>query len=239
MGGWTATGGGGGFGGGGGNAGPFVLAGTYNVSLVVDGKTVETKPIRVANDPDVALTALERKRMFDMAMEVHELQRVGSDVTAALNPFNTRVTELAKEVPGRSDIPADVKAQVEAITKDLAGIEPKFAAGGGGRGGGGGGAGAGAAGAQAGGGRGTTAAPSVIARLGQAKNGLMGGMPVTAQTMKAYNESKIEFPKAVADVNAVFARAASLATALAKYNVKLDVPQPIKFGPAAGKKTTN
>jgi hypothetical protein len=28
-------------------SGPFVLPGTYSVALVVDGKTVETKPLRV------------------------------------------------------------------------------------------------------------------------------------------------------------------------------------------------
>ena len=40
--------GGGGFGGGGGgNPGPYVLPGVYNVSLVVDGKTLETRPLRV------------------------------------------------------------------------------------------------------------------------------------------------------------------------------------------------
>src|SRR5262245_34336947 len=68
-------GGGGGFGGGGlPPAGPFVLAGTYRIALVVDGKTVDTKTLRVTDDPDVQLTQVERKRMFDMAMELHTLQ---------------------------------------------------------------------------------------------------------------------------------------------------------------------
>jgi hypothetical protein len=217
-----------------------VLAGTYNVALVVDGKTVDTRPLRVANDPDVALTALERKKLFDMAMEMHELQRVGNDVTGALTPFNTAMTQLVKDLASHNDIPADVKAQFDAINKQLAAVMPKFAAGGGGRGGGAGGAGgAGAAGAQpAGGGRGAAPTPSVIARLGQAKNGLMGGMWPTEQTMKAYTDSRTDFPKAVTEVNAVFTKAAGLATALAKYNVTLDVPAPIKFVAPATKTTT-
>ena len=228
--------GGGGFGGaGGGNAGPFVLAGTYNVSLVVDGKTVDTKPLRVTSDPDVALTLVQRRTLFDMAMEMHELQRAGTDVTSALTPFNTRMTELAKEIPSRNDIPADVKAQFDGVNKDLTTLMPKFAAGGGGRGGGGGGGAAGGAG----GGRGATPPPSVIARMGQAKNGLMGGMWPTEQTMKAYNESKTEFPKAVTELNALFAKATPLATALAKYNVKLEVPPPVKYvAPKATKPKT-
>ena len=49
--------------------------GSYNVALVVDGKTVETKPLRVAGDPEVALTEAQRKQLYDMAMEMHELQK--------------------------------------------------------------------------------------------------------------------------------------------------------------------
>ncbi len=131
--------GGGGFGGaGGGNPGPFVLPGTYNVSLVVDGKTIESRPLKVVADPDVALTVIERKKLYDMAMEMHELQRVANDFSGALTPLNTRMGEIGKEIASRSDIPQDVKASVDSLTKELAAVVPKFAAGaGGGRGGGG------------------------------------------------------------------------------------------------------
>src|SRR5262249_23577518 len=66
--------GGGGFGGGGGgrgfaadaaNPGPWVLPGTYNVALIVDGKTIETKPLRVMADPEVVLTEVDRKKLYD------------------------------------------------------------------------------------------------------------------------------------------------------------------------------
>jgi len=120
--------GGGGFGGGGAApAGPYVLPGVYNVSLIVDGKTIETKPLRVMADPEVALTEIERKRMYDMAMEMHELQKRATEVQNALRPLNTRMTELAKEIAGRNDLPADVKATFEAFNKDLAAFAPKFA----------------------------------------------------------------------------------------------------------------
>jgi photosystem II stability/assembly factor-like uncharacterized protein len=254
--------GGGGFGGGGGNVGPYVLPGTYNVSLIIDGKNVDTKPLKVMADPEVGLTALQRKNLYDMAMEMHDLQRAGGEVTAAIGPFNTRMTELAKEIASRNDIPADVKASVEAINKELAALMPKFAAGGGGgRGGGGGGAAGGAGGgagaaaaapggaagapgaaAQAGGGGGRGGgAATGLARVSQAKNGLMGGMWPTESIMKAYSESKTEMPKAIGDVNALFGKATTLATTLAKYKLTLTVPAPIKapvLKPAAAKKTT-
>jgi hypothetical protein len=65
-----------------------VLPGTYNVSLIVDGKTVETRPLRVVADAEVALTPIERQRMFDMAMEMHELQKRATEVSSALRPLN-------------------------------------------------------------------------------------------------------------------------------------------------------
>ncbi len=210
-------GGGGGFGGAGGaNPGPFVLPGTYTVSLVVDGKTVDSKPLKVNADPEVALTAVERKKMYDMAMEMHGLQRLATDVSNALGPFNTRMQEIAKEIGGRSDVPAEVKTEFEAVNKALAAVVPKFAPGGGGRGGGGGG------------GRGATPPPSPAARVAQAKNGLMGGMPPTDATLRAYNDGKVQLPQAVAEANGVFTKAAALSTSLGKFKIALTAPAPVK-----------
>jgi hypothetical protein len=225
---------GGGGGGGGGNAGPFVLAGTYNVSLIVDGKTVETKPLKVMTDSQVALSDLERKRMFDMAMEMHEFQRVATDFSTAFRPLQTRTAELVKETADKKDLPADVKASFDAFNKELAALAPKFAAAAGGRGGGGGGApaAAGAPGAPA-----TPPVVSILTRIGQAKNGLMGGMPPTEAATKAYADVKAQGPKAFADANALFAKAAALGTTLAKYNLKLEAPKPVAVtGIAAMKK---
>ena len=219
-------GGGGGGGFGGGNAGPFVLPGAYTVSLVVDGKTVETKPLQVAADPEVGLTAIERKRLFDMAMEMHDLQLFANAFSAALTPLNTRMTEIGKELASRDFVPADVKASVDGLTKELAAVVPKFAAGGGGRGGGGGGAAAAATPGQ------PPAPVSVTARITTAKSGLMGGMWPTSMTTKAYEEAKAIAPKAFAEANAIIAKAAALSPNLAKFKVTLAAPQPIKL-PAA------
>ena len=45
-------------------------------------------------------------------------------------------------------------------------------------------------------------------KIGQAKNGLMAGMWPGEQTMKAYADAKTQAPKAIADLNAVIAKAA-------------------------------
>jgi hypothetical protein len=215
--------GGGGFGGGAATAGPYVLPGTYNVSLIVDGQTIETKPLRVAADPEVALAPVERQRMFDMAMEMHDLQKRATDVQNALRPLNARMTELAKEIAGRNDVPADVKATFEAFNKDLAAFAPKFAPAAFGRGGGAGQGAAAPATPPA-----TPPAINLLTRIGQAKSGLMATMPVSEQTTKAYTEAKAQVPKAIMEGNALFARAAALSAALAPYKLTLTAPQPVK-----------
>jgi photosystem II stability/assembly factor-like uncharacterized protein len=209
-----AGGGRGGFGGGG-NAGPFVLPGTYTVALVIDGKTVDTKPLRVAADPEVVLTEVERKKLFDMAMELHELQRRATEVSSGVGSLNTRLSELSKEASSRNDLPADLKSSVETLQQEVAALAPKFVMPAFGRGGGGGG------------GRGG-AADSLISRLAQAKNAMMGGMWPTEATMRSYAEAKAQMPKAIAEANAAFTRAATLGSTLTKHNLALTAPVPVK-----------
>jgi hypothetical protein len=135
-------GGGGGFGGGGGNAGPYVLPGTYNVALMVDGKAIETKPIKIVADPEIQMTDVQRKRYNDILMDLHDMQRKGAPVQQALNSLYSQMTDVAAKVKDATSMPAAVKTQFEAFNKEFDAVRVKFgvpqAAGGGGRGGGGG-----------------------------------------------------------------------------------------------------
>ena len=212
------VGGGGGFGGGPNLNGPYVIGGVYTVTLVVDGKTIESKPLRVNEDPEVVLTAVERKRMFDQAMEIHALQPRLTEATAAHAALTRQLADATTAIAAKSDVPADVKASVEALTKEVAALAPKLAAPAGGRGGGGGG-------------RGNN--ESLSAKLGQAKNGLTAGMSPADPTVRAYTEVKAQTPRAIADLNAAIAKAATLSATLPKYNVTLTVPAPVKVPEAA------
>ena len=71
--------------------GPYVIGGVYTIALIVDGKTIETRPLRVNEDPDVVLTAVERKRMFDQAMEIHALQGRILEATNAFGSLNRQM----------------------------------------------------------------------------------------------------------------------------------------------------
>ena len=121
--------------------------------------------------------------------------------------------ELGKEVAKQPDVAADVKGSLDALAKDVAAIAAKFAQPVGQRGGGGGRGGAN---------------ESLLARIGQAKNGLMGGFWPTSQTLDAYGEAKTATPKAIAEANALFGKAATLSATLATYKLTLTAPKPVE-----------
>ena len=216
----------GGFGGGGGaNPGPYVLPGVYTVALVIDGKTIESKPLRVNADPEVALTEVDRKKMFDMAMEMHELQKRGTEIATSVQALQREAAAIVTALGTRTDVAAEVKTAFEDFNKELAALAPKFVVAAGGRGGGGGG---GRGGAPAG--------DQPMARAAAAKNGFMATMPLTEGTTRAYADARAQMPKAVTEASALFAKAATLAPQLAKFNLTLTPPAPIK--PAAVKGTS-
>ena len=213
-------GGGGGFGGGGGGTqGPMVLPGTYTVALVVDGKTVDTKPMRIVADPDNMLTDVQRRRYYDITSDLHDMQRRATQVANALMPLHTQVTEAAAKVAAVND-PA-VKSQFDALQKDLAAAGAKFGVpppppnvggGGGGRGGG------------------PPADPSnVLERVGGVKGQILSFYDLPSDSLlRAYNDVKLALPKAIIEANAVITRAMAVSQALKKHNIDLTVPAPIK-----------
>jgi hypothetical protein len=193
-----------------------VLPGTYTVELLVDGKSAGTKPLRVASDPDVVLTQAERKKLYDMAMELHDLQRRATPVVERIVPLQRQLPEVMKQVASKSDLPPDVKAQAETFNKEFTTLAAKLVVpGGGGRGGGRGGGGG---------------EPGPMARAAQAKNGMMGGMWPTKSTMDAYAEAKTGVPAAMTEADAMLTRAQALSAALAKHGITLTVPPPARAG---------
>ena len=209
-------GGGGGFGGGGANLGPWVMPGTFNVSLLVDGKSVGTKPMRVVLDPANQMSEVQRKRYYDTLIELHQLQGRGVEAARAMMPFHTQMTEIA----GKTDsLPADVKAQFTAVQKEWDTVRAKFGVppvvgqgGGGGRGGGA-----------------PVNSADVVGKIGAVKGQIMAFTDTpSAALMAQYTDVRVALPKAIAELNAFLAKANALSQALAKHNLTLTVPPPIK-----------
>ncbi len=209
----------GGFGGGASVLGPVVPGGVYTVSLLVDGKVADKAPLRVAEDPEVVLTSVERRRMFEMATEIHQLQRFVTDGVAAQTSLARQIPDLVKAIGARNDVPDQVKASVDGLQKEVTGLAARLSQ------------------PQRFGGDGAN--ENLLAKVGRAKNGLMAGMAAGEQTTRAYNEVKAETPKAIADLNVIITKAAALGPELAKYSLTLKVPKPVEPPPAArGRKSS-
>jgi hypothetical protein len=112
--------------GGGGDAGPFVTPGTYQVSLVVDGNTVDTKPIHIIKDPAVDLSGVERMAYDEMLLSLHEAQRRGTEMAGHLDALYAQVQEIADTVGTMGDVPEAVKADVTGFQEAFDELRVKF-----------------------------------------------------------------------------------------------------------------
>lgn len=204
------------------------MPGTYSVSLMVDGKSVDTRPMRVVSDPAVQMTDLQRRRYFDTVMELHDLQRRGTEVAVGLNSIHEQMGDLSSKLQGASNVPDTVKGQFATFQKEFDSVRTKFGVpfaqdpgGFGGRGGGGRGGGFG------GGGGGNPS--DALGRAANVKSQILTFHDLPSDSLlRQYNEVRAELPKVIAEGNATLTRAAALSSALAKYNVTLKVPPPAK-----------
>jgi len=218
-----AAAGGGGRGRGGANEGPMVPAGTYTVTLAVNGQKVESKPVQVVMDPAIAsrMTAAEYRRYFDQAMSLHELQRSAEAAAAGLAPFYEQMQKAAAAMDG-SSAPAQVKTDFTAVQRQMDAVRVKFGVP----------APAPNAGRRGGGGFGAPPAnpDDLVARIGQVKASMLAftETPSTTLTQQA-DAVALAYPKAVAELNALYARGAALAPKLQTYQVALTVPPPVAW----------
>ena len=217
-------GGGGGFGGGGGatGAGPHVMPGTYMVALVADGKTVDSKPMKVVFDPALNYTEQMGKRYFAVTADLHAMQRRAAAVATALSALYSQMTDIASKIDARADVPAAVKTQFATLNREFNAIRPKFgvppqATGlvAGGRGGGGG--------------RGGAANPAdsanVVSKAALLKNQIQNVWEIPSEGLaRQYTVLKLSLPKAIADANLLLTKVGPVGASLKKYDLTLTVP---------------
>ena len=82
--------------------------------------------MRVVLDPANQLTEPQRKRYYDIVMDLHQMQRRGVEAARALTPFHTQMTEIGGKLEGMANVPADVKAQFDAVKKEWDTVRVKF-----------------------------------------------------------------------------------------------------------------
>ncbi len=219
----TGGGGGSGFGGGGAtNSGPYVMPGTYMVSMLADGKVLGTpKPLNLVMDPEVQLTGEARARYNALLMELHESQRRGTEIASQLNMLYAEVRRVSAQVDS-GNASVSVKAQFAGLKTALDSVRVKFGVpvlaaggfGGGGRGGGAGGAAAAAA-AQA----------NVLGRLGAIKASIQNVWETpSAALLKQANDARAALTPAMTEASSVLSRARTVSTALNGSGIKMAIP---------------
>jgi hypothetical protein len=203
------------------NAGPYVVPGTYTVALTADGRTLDSKPMKVIMDPAVRLTDAQRKRYDAILMELHEVQRLGIRAANALNALYPQVTAAAAKLKEAGNVPATVQAQFDALTSAFDAVRVKFGvpivAG---RGGGGGGGAVG---------RGGAAPENILARTAALKVRILGIWdPPSDGIVRQSTAERLALQGAVNDANALFTRAAAMNQSLKTYDITLTVPEAIR-----------
>ncbi len=118
-------GGGGGFFGGGLN-GPYLLPGTYQVTLKVDGKDVAAQSFEVMGDPEINITAEDRRAQFDAAMELHRMQKTVNEAAESVAALNDRIRAIQQALKDNPNAPAELKSKVDDLAKKFAPVGRNF-----------------------------------------------------------------------------------------------------------------
>ena len=170
---------------------------------------------RVVIDPANQLTDLQRRRYYDVVLDLHEMQKKGTEIANALTPVQAQLTEIEGKA---ASLPPDIKAQFDAVNTEWAVVREKWGVGG-------------AAAPAGGGGRGGPPPNpnNVLGRAGTVKTGMMSFYDVPSDSLaKGYTDVKAAMPKAIAETNAWLTKATALSNSLKKMNLTLTVPAPIK-----------
>ena len=217
----SGGGGGGGFGGGGGNNGPFVLPGEYRVTLVVDGRDVATKPVRIAGDAAVQMTDADRKTWHDTALALHRLQEQANEAADAVAQLGTQYQALEGLLKLAAGPSAEAKSAIEGAGKQLADLRRRLgvpapgqppAAGGGGGGFGGG-----------------QQNPNVRGQIGQTKGQIMNSHSTPSeQQMRVLTEGRGDLAKVIQETNALITSMPGLFDKIGASGLKPAALKPVR-----------
>jgi hypothetical protein len=214
------AGGGGGGGGSGGGAlnGPNVMPGDYRVTLVVDGRDVATRTVRVSGDKDMPMTDAERRTWHNTALDLHDLQRLVNTAVDTVNTLVTHVTAAEALFTNAAAAPAAAQTAIGDVQAKLADLRRRL--------------GINEQGGLAGGGFG--AQPHVRGQLGQVKGQIMNStsMP-TVQQIRQAGELRQDMAAVVADVNTAIAAVPEIYDAMNAPGAKPAALKPLGPLPAA------
>src|SRR5687767_12284383 len=196
------------------------MAGDYRVTLVVDGKDVATKTVRVSGDKDMPMTDAERKTWHDTALNLHDLQKVANEAANAVTTLASHLAAAETLMKSASNPAnqggvalAEAQTKLADLRRRLGLNQPQGGGGGGGFGG---------------------QQQNVRGQLGQVKGQIMGStsMP-TAQQIRSAGELREDMTKVIADVNELINAIPAIYDALGASGVKPAALKPLGPLPAS------
>jgi photosystem II stability/assembly factor-like uncharacterized protein len=165
--------------------GPNVLPGEYRITLVVGGKDVATKPLRVSGDTAMPMSEGDRKFWHDSSVTLHQLQTTANEAANAVTTLETQLTTAESLLKTAGSAPGGGKQAIEEAGKRLAALRPQLGVG-----------------QTGGGGFGGGQNPNVRARIGQLKAQMMGSTSApTAMQLRSATEAREDLAKVVQEVN--------------------------------------
>ncbi|QQS48094.1 MAG: hypothetical protein IPM66_05440 [Acidobacteriota bacterium] len=112
--------------GGGGLEGPFVLPGSYSVTLKVDGKDISSRTFQVRGDHEITIADADRRAMFDAAIELHRMHGRFNEASTGIAGLNDRLRAIQQGLKNRKDAPADLQKKVDDFAKRFAPVGGLF-----------------------------------------------------------------------------------------------------------------
>jgi photosystem II stability/assembly factor-like uncharacterized protein len=201
--------------------GPFVLPGEYRVALVLDGKEVGARNVRVHSDASMPMTDADRKVMHDTAFELHQLQRTAAEAAEKIAAISGQVAVVQNLLGQVSNPPTAAKALLEDLAKRLSALRRQF--------------GVPAPGQPASSPGGPGRAPQLRNQIASVKGQIMASTsPPTEQQMRMTREAREDLAKAIAEINDAIASALpALYRTLAQHDLQpaLQQLQPIVITP--------
>ena len=191
---------------GGGTAGPFVLPGTYQVTLTVDGRAAGTRSITVRGDPAIQISDADRDSLFAVSRELHALHGRINAAADALNDMSSQMGQIKSAVSEAKGVAPDLKARVDSVGAAVDSLRQRVV-----------------------GGPGFGRFASLRGRVQRLKGAVLDVTALPTETqMRSLGEVRTEVPAAVSDVNALVARFKSLLDELARQGVYPRQPKPVQ-----------
>ena len=184
------------------------------MSLVADGKVAATAPIDVAADPEIEVSAADRKAVYDTAVALHALQQRVNDAYGVALTLHEQLEMIKTRM--KAGKPTDaMKKAVDDYDKELAKVRPKF--------------GVGMAPADFSAGPPAAFMQNVRNRVGGLKGQVMASSSLpTATQMRVSGELTVAVGKAIDELNAVVAKAPALYQQVGAANFFIEAPAPAK-----------